>query len=242
MDVGQQSQEGGSESASPKSKTPRGMTGITVLVADSQLLFSDALAGCLAKWEEFTVLDERPITGIEALQAAVDRRPDVALIDYWLTEMDGPAVTRHLLARPLGTKVFHLSWGHERTHVEISLASGAVGFLPKSLRVAKVAEAIRRAVSGESPVFENQLARMVDAIRKQSDSAEEQARRFRTLTPRQLEVLRELARGRTVGQIAQHLGITYGTARTHVTRILAKTGAASQLEVVAMARAQALVP
>lgn len=217
-------------------------TGLTVLVADGQLLFSDALAGCLAGWPELTVLEERPVTSAEVLQTALDRRPAVVLVDYWLPETDARGVTRELCARAPGTTVIHLSGSPGPLQVEASLASGAAGSLPKSLRVARVVEAIRRAVAGESPVLPTEIPRTLPHLDEPPSHLEEQASRFRLLTPRELDVLCELARGRTVDQVARHFGIAYGTARTHVTRILSKTRAESQLEVVAMARAQGLVP
>lgn len=221
---------------------PEDVTVIHVLIADAQGLFSDALARCLADWEDFEVLADRPLTGVRALHTALEHKPDVALIDYWLAEMDGPVIARELLARLPDTKVIHLSWFHGPDQVEASLASGAVGFLPKSLSVPQVAEAIHRAVGGERPVFEERLSRMVDAITQRADYIDRQASRFNTLTARELGVLRELAGGYTVDQIGRRLGITYGTARTHVRRIVQKTQARSQLEVVAMAKEQGLVP
>lgn len=211
---------------------------VTVLVVDAQLLFADALAQCLARSGRFTVLDQRPVTGHEALQAVSERSPDVVLIDYWLADTDAAALTRELLGRLPETLVIHLSASRGPLQVEASLDSGAVGSLPKSLRVEQVVEALGCAVAGQHPILPaSQIAQGERAA-----AIEEAAAGFRMLTPRELGVLRELARGRAVDQIARELGITYGTARTHITRILSKTAAGSQLEVVARAREQGLVP
>lgn len=217
------------------------MTPVRVLIADTQTLFSDALARSLAAWEDLAVLGELPCTGVAAIQAAASHKPDVVLLDYWLAEMDGPVTARQLLARLPATKVLHLSWFHGRDQVEASLASGAVGFLPKGVRVPQVVEAIRRAVAGECPVFEERLGRMVGAIEQRADEVDGDAERFATLTPRELEVVRELARGAPVAEVARRLGITYGTARTHHRRVLAKTESSSNLEVIAKAKNQGLV-
>lgn len=217
------------------------MRPITVLVADAQVLFADALASCLAHWEELRVLDDRPSNGVEVLQAAMEGRPQVILVDYWLGGMGGPTVAREILTRLPATKVVHLSWFHGPPHVEESLASGAVAFLPKSLRVEQVAEAVQRAAAGESPVFEKELSRLVDTLSRRAGIQEDVATRFDQLTPRELDVLRHLASGATVQDIAGQLGIRVATARTHVQRVLVKTQARSQLEAVAMARDQGLV-
>lgn len=225
-----------------KSDKQGGMNATNVLIADAQSLFADALARALGAWEDLAVLDERPVTGLQAVKAAASLKPDVALVDYWLAEMDGPATAREILGLLPHTKVIHLSWFHGPDHVKASLSSGAVGFLPKSLLVPRVVEGIHRAVAGERPVFGDRLGRMVEAIESRAEEIDRDAQRFATLTPRELEVLRELAFGRTLQQIARKMGITHGTARTHQRRLLSKTQAASTLEVVARAKNQGLVP
>lgn len=219
-----------------------GMSATSVLIADAQILFADALAMAFGAWSELTVFQERPATGVETVKVTANRRPDVALVDYWLAEMDGPAAAREILGLLPETRIIHLSWFHGPDHVRASLASGAVGFLPKSLLVPQVVEAIHRAVAGERPVFGDRLGRMIAAIEHQAEQVDRDAERFATLTPRELEVLRELGYGRTLQQIARNLGISYGTARTHQRRLLSKTQAASTLEVVARAKNQGLVP
>lgn len=127
---------------------------IKVLIVDSQLLLADALVRVLSQAPGFTVFSDTPTNGPDAVKAVVAHRPDVALIDYWLEGMDAWAPAQALLSRLPHLKIIHLSWFHGPTQVEDSLASGAVGFLPKKLPVAKIEEAIRRAHGGENPVFE----------------------------------------------------------------------------------------
>lgn len=218
------------------------MATTTVLVADSQVLFADALATSLRQHDQLTILDDLPCTGTDVLQAVTEHRPDVVLLDYWLAELSGPDGPAWILTRAPDTKVLHLSWFHGPREVRASLDAGAVGFLPKSLRVAKVTEAIQRAVAGEDPVFEQELSRLVGTILTRDQHIQNTASRFAMLTSRELAVLRYLAAGLTLNEIAKRLGIKEATARTHVHRILTKIQAHSQLEAVALARDQGLVP
>lgn len=218
------------------------MAPITVLVVDMQPLFADALATSLERWPDFVLLDDRPSTGDAALKAAADGKPDVALVDYWMRGIPGKDVAREIRARVPDTKVIHLAWFYGPNHAQNSLASGAVGYLPKNLRVDQVAEAIHRAVAGECPVFEEETAELLGQVRLVADNVEHQKTLFNSLTTRERDVLRELARGHTADKVARRLGISYDTARTHIRNLLSKTQTSSPLEVVAKARRRGLIP
>lgn len=207
-----------------------------MLIGDGQFLFADALGSALTAWSEFTVLTDHPYRAIDVLHAVADREPHVVLLDYWLSDMEGPTAIREILQRAPTTKVIVQSWFHGPEQVQAALEAGAVGFLPKSVGVAKVAEAIHRAHFGEDPVFGEKLADFVDTLRARAQAAEDVADRFTNLTAREIEIVQLLAGGGSVISIARHLGITEATARTHISRVLTKTGAASQLEAVTLAR------
>lgn len=218
------------------------VTPITVLVADAQLMLVDAVARALDAYDDLDVLGCRPTAGVATLQAAIDHAPDVALIDYWLPEIQGPALARELGCRVPDTRIIHLGWFHGPEQVEQSLASGAVGFVPKSIAIPKLATAVRHAADGEVPVLEAQLTNHVDAMTRHADLVEDLEERFSRLTAREFAVLQLLAGGATSLDIARRLDIAEATVRTHVQRILTKTDGRSQLRVVAMAREAGLVP
>lgn len=212
-----------------------------VLIADAQFLVADALGTALEARAGLTVLEDRPREGIETLRAVTTHWPDIVLLDFWLPDMPGPAVIRELLARAPETKVLTLSWFHGPKQVQEALQAGAVGFLPKSLSVDRVAEGIARALQGEDPVFAEKLAEMVDTIAARAAYLQSASSRFASLTVRELEILRLLGAGLSSTAIARRLYISHATVRTHVTRILSKVDAGSQLEAVAMAREEGLV-
>lgn len=219
-------------------RTPR----IRVLVADAHLLVADALAIALGHHPDLEVLAERPTTGPAAVDALTARQPDIALLDYDLEGMEGPAVVHTIRPQAPATMVMHLagSFGHEE--VARSRAWGAVGFLPKSLSVGAVAAAVRAAWAGQIPVFVEQLEDVVATATRDHQDLAARVERVARLTPRQVEVLRLLSTGRTVEMIAGELGISTATVRRHVHHILTKTQSRSQLEAVTLARQAGFLP
>lgn len=208
----------------------------TVLVADGQKLFAQAVGIALRTYPELEVLPEHPTTGTAALEVATREEPDMLLLDYWLPGMDGPACTRAVRERTPGAKVLLLSWLHGPQHVQEALAAGAVGFLPKSLTFDQLVEAIRRACAGEALVFGEQLARLVEDIERRAEESEERVKRLATLSGRELEVLDRLGKGLSPKEIAVDLEISIGTVKNHIHSILVKTGGRTQLEAILVAR------
>jgi DNA-binding NarL/FixJ family response regulator len=218
------------------------MDDIRVLIADAQFLVADALGSALSAKDELAVLTDHPHRATDALHAVDRGHPEVLLVDYWLPDMQGPTAIRELLQRAPEAKAIAMSWFHGPEQVQATLEAGAVGFLPKSVGVAKVAEAIHRAHRGEDPVFGEQLAGFVDSLRARAQAVDDIADRFADLTAREVEILQMLSTGASASALTRHLGITEATARTHITRILRKIEAGSQLEAVTLARTAGLVP
>lgn len=214
---------------------------ISVLVGDGQLLLAEALASALRQFPDFKVFPEHHTTGRETVEAVVRLRPDVVLLDYWMPGMDGPAATRAIHAWAPATKVLMLSWFHGPRQVQEALAAGAVGFLPKSLTLQQVVLSIHRAIAGDPLVYADRLADMVDVISDRYEEALERWQRLMKLTPREVEILQVLCQGRPAKQAAKELRITVGTLKNHVHNILQKTGAATQLQAINMARHEGLI-
>lgn len=218
---------------------------IKVFVADSQLLFAESLATSLSRFPDLRVFYLRPTnlptTGLEAAEAIARAKPDVALLDYWTAEMEGPAVTRTIANWAPEVKVLLLSWFHGRDQSKFALEAGAVGFLPKSVEVADIADAVRRAHAGEALVFGPQLASHLDRIAEKGSQHQELWERINGLTPKEIDVLRILSTGRSIIDAAKALQITQGTLRRHIENILSKTGAGSRHEAVAMARTAGII-
>lgn len=209
---------------------------IAVLVVDGQALFAGALAGVLEDRFGFDVIDERPETAAEAIDAARRHRPDVVLLDAWLPDMQGPAATRVLKDRLPDCKVLMLAGFYSPQQIDDALGAGVVGYLPKSIAVDELADAIRQANAGTYPVDPEQLATLRRTLRHRSAVASEHAERLASLTQRELEVLRLLNQGRSTKEIAEHLWVSAKTAGNHIQRIFDKTNTSSRGEVLAIAR------
>lgn len=219
------------------------VSGSTVLVADSQALFAEALGRLLSRGGGFTPVEPHPCTGVAAAQAAVILRPHLALLDLWLEGIAAPEVTRSLKAKSPTTRVVILGWFHTPEHVRSSLAAGAAGFFSKSLSSGQFLAGLRRVATGERVVADSQTGLDQDAPATSASLAgPPNGDGDSALTPRELEVLRLLGAGLPTEDVASQLGVARETARRHITALLDKTGAHSQLEAVALARDRGALP
>ncbi|MGH2772242.1 MAG: response regulator [Actinomycetota bacterium] len=211
--------------------------GATVLVADAFPLYSEALSMALGGHDGFWCLNDRPSNGPEAIASIEKHRPDIAIIDYFLPDMDGPTVVRSVNSVAAGCKVLLLSWLSSRDIIRQALEAGATGFLLKDCSVAELVEAVERAVAGDDLVLPDVLARQQDLLEWRLTAHLDERAAFSNLTPREIKVLSLLNSGLSTREIAAKVFITVGTARNHISSILAKTGTRSQIEAVTRARA-----
>lgn len=205
-----------------------------VLVGDTQRLFSQAFAMSLSLRPDFRVLNELPRSGGESLTMAMELKPDVMVVDYWMPDIGGAALAGRLRRRFPDTRVLLLCWFYGTTELHNALAAGAAGFLPKSVRVDDVASAIRRIAEGNEPVYPKEMGRLVD--RQRLAEATRVWERLMTLTSREQQILQLLGIGQSSSDIASILGMQPSTARTHINRILSKLNARTQMEAVGIAR------
>lgn len=217
------------------------MRQISVIVADAVPLMVDALARVLSYEGDLTVFSDRPTTGLEVVEAVLSLRPDVALIDFWLPDMEGAAATRLIISRQPERKVLIMSWFHGTREMEAALDAGAAGFLPKSLNVARLADAIRRADAGESPVYLEELEEMFRRLSRRTDQVSEIWRKLEALSKRELELLALLSLNLSPKEAARRLSISPQTVKVHIRNMLEKTGAHSYIDVVNMGRACGLI-
>lgn len=206
---------------------------ISVLIADPQRLFAEALATALAGYDALAVCRARPRSPDHLLSVVEASKPHVVLADSQLVAAEGRlAALRACAPQP---KVVALSWLHQADDVEQLLLAGAVGYLPKDCDVDVVVEAIRQAHAGEWPVLCDRLQRLVRGREQRHAAAQQIAQRVAALSSRELEVLGWLAAGNTTREIAEQLGTTPATIQTHIRNLKRKTGARTQLEAVRMA-------
>lgn len=214
----------------------------TLLVADPIRLNAEALGLALKHVHGFDLFDLFPTSGQEAVKAVGALRPDLTLLDYWMPEVDGAAAAATMAKLSPGTRVVMLSWLHGPHEIRRALESGAAGFLPKDASVSQVAEALKRALDGETPVFEQELLELSDRIQKRGDAQGELLQRLiAVLTPREIELLRMLDDGLSNMEIARALRISPATVVRHFHNVVRKTGTSRKEEALILARSCGLV-
>jgi two-component system NarL family response regulator len=157
-------------------------------------------------------------TGAEALELARKLVPDVVVMDIGLAGMSGIEATRRMLAENPGIKVLGLSTFADQRMVLQMLEAGARGYVVKSAGSEELLRGIRAVADGQSYLYAEAAAAIVDGLRKHA----QQGRRSETLGRREREVLQHLANGKTSAQIAEELQIATGTVEVHRRNIMRK--------------------
>jgi len=202
------------------------------MVADPLSLASDALRISLSRYSDFSLLEPCPETGPDAVAVAARLWPDVALVDYWMPELSGPDVTRAILEKAPNCMVVLLSWLSAPQHIQKALEAGAAGFISKDVKTEQLAEAIRRTLQGSGPLYAKEVQKVLSG---RALLTTDELALFRSLTPRQSEILQLLDTARTSREIADALGISFKTVRNHISEILSKTQNFAAAEAVARA-------
>jgi DNA-binding NarL/FixJ family response regulator len=176
--------------------------------------------------------------GVEAVRLARALRPDVALLDIQMPNLDGLEAARQLLgeARSATLRVIMLTTFDKNEYVFEALRVGASGFLLKDTPAEQLAAGIRAAVRGESLLAPVITRRLVEEFtRRPLVSSGERPAVLERLTTREQEVFQLLARGMSNQEIAQQLFLGETTVKTHVTRVLTKLDLRDRIQAVVMA-------
>jgi len=190
--------------------------------------------------------------GETAVRNASALRPDVVLMDLRMPGMDGVAATREIRARGLADVLVLTSFDEDEL-VFGAIRAGAAGFLLKTVDAATLVDAVRRVSAGEGMLDPRVTRRALAALAEagadggagRNDSREDEGRAGAVargvpapvgLTGRERDVLEGMARGRSNAELAETLGISVPTVKTHVSNVLAKLGARSRSHAVAIAR------
>lgn len=209
---------------------------IRVLVADDQALVRSGFAALVDSDEEMEVVAEAA-NGREAVDRARVTFPHVVLMDIRMPVLDGLEATRLLCADEhlRRTRVLVLTTFDLDEYVYRALRAGASGFLLKDTEPAELLRAIRVVAQGDALIAPSITRRLIAEFAARRDPAAGPPAALRDLTPREHEVLRLVARGLSNGEMARELVISPLTAKTHVSRILAKLGCRDRAQLVALA-------
>jgi two-component system, NarL family, nitrate/nitrite response regulator NarL len=182
---------------------------VRVLVADDHPLYRDGVVRALSASGQVEVVGEVG-DGREALSEIQNKAPDVALLDYKLPRLDGVAIAHAITRDGLPTKVLLLSAFTESGLVYEALQTGAAGYLPKEARREQIVDSVLACARGETVVPSELAAGLVSEIRLRASHDAP------TLTDREREILRLIADGKSLPQIAKELYLGVTTVKTHV--------------------------
>jgi len=216
---------------------------IRVLLADDQALVRAGF-GALIETEDGLAVAGTAADGEEAVARARETAPDVVLMDVRMPRMDGLEATARIVADPAlaDTKVVVLTTFELDEYVFGALRAGASGFLLKDVEPAELVAAIRVVASGEALLAPRITRRLIEAYVAQPAAAmPRELPGLDDLTAREREVLALVAAGLSNQEIAERLVVSPLTAKTHVSRVLMKTGARDRAQLVVLAYESGLV-
>lgn len=215
---------------------------IRVLLVDDQALFREGLRTLLSFHSDIEIVGEAG-DGREALDLAGTQKPDVVLMDLRMPILDGVAATRRLKESAPATRVIVLTTFDDDETVFDGLRAGAVGYLLKDVSSDKLVEAIRATARGESFLQPSIAAKVLAEFNRLEERPPLplQPELVEPLSERELEILQLVASGASNREIANHLFITEGTVKNHVTNILGKLGVRDRTQAALRAREMGLI-
>lgn len=216
---------------------------IKVLVVDDQALVRAGLRMVLEIEPDIDVVGEA-VDGAHAVEQARRLQPDVVLMDVRMPVMDGIEATRHITESGLPARVVMLTTFDLDEYVLAALQAGASGFVLKDIQPELLVAGIRAVTSGESLLAPSVTRRLIEAFVSGAGPQASHPQRpaaLDELTPRELEVLVEVARGHSNSEIARTLFISETTVKTHVSRLLTKLGLRDRVHAVIYAFEHELV-
>jgi len=200
---------------------------IRLLIADDHPVVRAGLAGLFADEEGFEVVGQAA-DGAQAVELAEREKPDVVLMDLRMPVVDGVAATARIVAGGHGApRVLILTTYESDDQILAAIEAGAAGYLLKATPQDEIVAGIRLVATGQTALSPAVAARLVSRMREPAASV--------TLTPREIQVLRLVARGRSNKLIGADLGIGESTVKTHLLKVFEKLGVADRTHAVTVA-------
>jgi DNA-binding NarL/FixJ family response regulator len=220
---------------------------IRVVVADDQRLVRDGIASLLSIQEGIEVVGTAS-NGEEAVIQALELRPDVTLMDIRMPIMDGVEATRRIRRELPGCQVLMLTTFDDEEYVLEALKAGACGYLLKDIPAHDLASAIKAAHQGIYQLDPGVAGKMLLALSADKGRAEpahgaptSATNTVADLSAREIEVLRLIAKGASNREIAEHLVISEGTVKNHISNILNRLGLRDRTQAAIYAREAGLL-
>jgi two-component system, NarL family, response regulator LiaR len=208
---------------------------IRVLIADDHAVVRHGLRAFLEVQDDIEVVGDAA-DGEEAISLTQRLGPDVVVMDLVMPRVDGIEAIRQIRAAPSAAKVIVLTSFADDQKVFAAVRAGAAGYLLKDVQPRDLAEAIRTVMRGEALLNPAVAAKLMQEFAQEARPAASQS-----LTEREMDVLRLIARGRSNKEIALDLGVAEKTVKTHVSSILGKLQLADRTQAALYAVRERLV-
>ncbi|AXK52643.1 MULTISPECIES: response regulator [Pseudomonas] len=210
---------------------------IRLVLADDHEVTRTGFVALLAGNPEFEVVGQAR-DGEEALALCEQLRPDIAILDIRMPRLNGLGAARLLQQRQPEVKVVIFTMDDSPDHLEAAMTAGAVGYLLKDASRDEVIGALQRVAQGEEALNSAVSARL---LRRMTERGSGQIPQAQALTARERQVLGLVAGGFSNREIGEKLGITTGTAKAHVERVIGKLGASDRTQAAVRGIALGLV-
>jgi DNA-binding NarL/FixJ family response regulator len=224
-----------------------------VLIADDHALIRDGFKRMLGYEKDFEVIGEAS-DGREAVELCRRLEPDLVLMDVRMPEMDGLEATRAIKANQPEVSVLVITTYENADYLLEAIKAGAAGYVLKDAPSERLVNSMRRVLAGELPLNQELGVRLIRRLASEGPqasappwAAESGAKAappplLEDFTPREVEVLGLLVRGKTNQEIAKSLSISRATAKVHVRHIIAKLGVSDRTQAVVRALELGLAP
>jgi len=197
---------------------------LRLMLVDDHRMLREGLRRALEA-EGFLVVGEAN-DGQEALRMALEKKPDVILMDVSMPDVDGIEATRSIMQADARQRIVMLTMHMDREVIDRAIRSGAVGYLTKDCSIAEVADAVRMAANGDM-ALSPKLAELMLTEARNLDSGDE-----RLITRREEEVLQLIADGLSTPEVAAKLYISQKTVKNHLASIYEKLNARDRTQAV----------
>jgi DNA-binding NarL/FixJ family response regulator len=205
---------------------------IRLLIVDNHPVVRDGLRGMLSSQPDFEVVGEAA-NGLEAVRLAETLHPDVALMDLRMPVLDGVSAIRAIRAMPEPqANVLVLTTYDNDSDILPAIEAGATGYLLKDAPRDELFRAVRATANGQSYLSPSVASRLMGQLRRPSADA---------LSPREVDVLRQVARGASNKEIGRHLSISEATVKSHLLNIFSKLGVNDRTQAVTVAMQRGIV-
>ena len=204
---------------------------VTVVVADDQAAVREGLVLLLGTLPGITVVGQAE-DGAAAVETVAATDPQVVLMDLNMPRLDGVAATRQIRADHPQTQVVVLTTYADDESIIAALQAGALGYLTKDATRAEIGRAVLAAAAGQAVLDPAVQQRLLLAAARAPAPQPDQDHDPDELTPRESDVLRLIAEGKSNREIARALYVSEATVKTHVNRIFAKTGSRDRSQAI----------